>query len=507
MKTNRIAIIGGGTAGWLAANHLGHELRADPEIEITVIESDEVPIIGVGEGTVPAIKASLRKFGISEADLLIACDTTFKNGIKFQGWLDPEKHGKDHFYYHPFASPYPSGLDVTPYWLDRREDMPFSDVSCSTRVAEAMRCPKAVASLPYVGEVDYAYHVNAHKFATLLARNATERFRVRHRIATVVEAERAADGSIDALRLKTGERLEFDFFVDCSGFSSLLTHRTLKVPFVDKSHQILSDTALVQQVATEPGDEIPPFTLATAHAAGWIWDIPVTQRRGTGFVYSSAHMSEERALETFAAYLGLSGNAFSPRKLSMKIGYRRDCWSQNCVALGLAQGFVEPLEATSILLTDFSAGLFARNFPRMRADAVAQRRYFNEVIAYSWERIIDFVQMHYHLSDRTDSAFWLDCRHGDHVSDTLRDRLAKWRLSPPQKSDFFSRFDLFDVDNHLYVLYGMKFATRASPLSGFERGEMQKEFGLMAQTSEALIRSLPSHRDWLAGLRDACARR
>jgi len=505
MKTRRIAIIGGGTAGWLAANHLGYELCADTEVVITVIESADVPIIGVGEGTVPALKTSLRKFGISEADLLVACDTTFKNGIKFQGWLDAARHGKDHFYYHPFASPFPDGLDITPTWLEQPLRN-FADVSISARVAEAQRSPKQISSPSYAGDVEYAYHVNAHKFATLLAENARKRFRVQYLVATVVDAERGEDGAITALRMASGEVVPFDFYVDCSGFSSLLAHQVLKVPFVDKSHQLLADTALVQQVPTDPADEIPPYTLALAHEAGWIWDIPVTHRRGTGFVYASAHMSESRALECYARYLGVSPDTLSPRKIPMKIGYRQQFWFQNCVSLGLAQGFVEPLEATSILVTDFSANLLSRNFPRLGEDAQALRRGYNEAVTTTWERVIDFVQLHYHLSDRSDSSFWLENRRGDHLSEVLRERLARWAVRHPQKNDFTSRFDLFDVDNHLYVLYGMRFATRPMAISDFERRESLEQFEHVARAAEQAIRSLPSHRDWLTGLRAAYQR-
>lgn len=505
MKTRRIAILGGGTAGWLAANHLGYELCADPEVEITVIESADVPIIGVGEGTVPAIKTSLRKFGISEADLLVACDTTFKAGIKFQGWLDAARHGPDHFYYHPFASPFPEGLDITPTWLEQPQRA-YTDVSIAARVAQACRSPKQISSPPYAGDVEYAYHVNAHKFATLLAENAARRFRVRHLIATVVDAERGEGGALTALRMDTGESLPFDFYVDCSGFSSLLAQRVLKVPFVDKSHQVLTDTALVQQVPTDPADEVAPYTLARAHEAGWIWDIPVANRRGTGFVYASAHMSESRALECYARYLAVSPDALSPRKIPMKIGYRQQFWFQNCVSLGLAQGFVEPLEATSILVTDFSANLLSRNFPRMAGDAAVLRRGYNEAVTTTWERVIDFVQLHYHLSDRSDSAFWLENRHDAHLSDTLRERLARWAVRHPQKNDFHSRFDLFDVDNHLYVLYGMRFETRPLPISDFERRESLEQFEHVTRAAEQAIRRLPSHRDWLAGLRAAYAR-
>jgi tryptophan halogenase len=506
MKIKRIAIVGGGTAGWLAANHLGFELRLDPEVEITLIESEDVPIIGVGEGTVPLIKKSLQKFGISEAELLVSCDATFKNGIKFVNWLNPQVHGDDNFYYHPFGSPYPSGFDVTPYWLANRKASRFSDVTETVAVAEALRSPKKISSPPYQGEVEYAYHLNAHKFAMLLANNAKERFGVQHKLATIVSAARAPDGGIDHLLLKSGEVIDFDFYVDCSGFASLLAGQTLNIPFVDKSPQILTDTALVQQVVTDAAEEIPPYTQATAHEAGWIWDIPVTNRRGTGFVYSSAHMSEERAMESFANYLGVSPSAFAPRKIPMKIGYRKTFWSHNCISLGLAQGFVEPLEATSILLTDFSAEIFARNFPRFRDDIPVLQRHCNEVVEYTWERIIDFVQLHYFLSDRSDSQFWLDNRNSQHVSETLRDRLARWQLAHPKKSDFFSRFDLFDVDNFLYVLYGMDYPTRPTLYSSFEADESRAQFERIAKSSQDLIDVLPGHREWLSKLKIAMGR-
>lgn len=507
MKIKRIAIIGGGTAGWLAANHLGRELHADPEVEITVIESDEVPIIGVGEGTVPSIKAALRRFGISEADLLLSCETTFKTGIKFQSWLDADKHGSEHFYYHPFASPFPGGIDIAPWWAEHgKSGAAFHDVSMSAGLSEAGRCPKRVESAAYEGEVDYAYHVNAHQFAKLLARNAQQRFGVKHRIATVLDAERQADGDIVALRTKGGERLAFDFYVDCSGFSSLLTHRVLKVPFVDKSHQVLTDTALVQQVPFAPGSPIPPYTLARAHEAGWIWDIPVTERRGTGFVYASSCMSEDAAVSAFASYLGRPLQGFEPRKIAMKIGFRQEFWTHNCVALGLAQGFVEPLEATSILLTDFSANLLAKNLPRQACDAASLRAHFNAATRYAWERVIDFVQLHYHLSDRNDSEFWRAQRCTTHLSPVLKERLAKWRLLPPHSTDFSSRFELFNVENFLYVLYGMGFTTRGFPISEAERQDGAEQLSQIGAFRRQLINSMPAHEQWLQALRRAAAR-
>ncbi|BFL82759.1 hypothetical protein LFREDSHE_12090 [Shewanella baltica] len=224
--------------------------------------------------------------------------------------------------------------------------------------------------------------------------------------------------------------------MDCSGFSSIIIDKVLKVPFESKSSELLTDTVLVQQVPLNAKENINPYTTATAHKAGWIWDIPLTTRRGTGFVYSSRYMSDEEALTLYADYLQVDKAQFKPRKIPMEIGYRKEFWHKNCVALGLAQGFVEPLEATSILVSDFSAELLARHFPRTIEDISISTSYYNSVITYVWERVVDFIKLHYCISDRKDSSFWLDNQKEDTISFELKQRLARFKLRPPHQSDF-----------------------------------------------------------------------
>lgn len=503
MNIKRIAIIGGGTAGWLAANHLGVELRAEPDVEITVIESADIPTIGVGEGTVPYIKKSLEKFNISEAELIASCDVTFKQGIKFVDWLNPDVHGKGHYYYHPFDTPFPAGCDVTPYWLANRNNLDFHCVTEQTDVCDAMRSPKRISSLPYQGELGYAYHFDALKFAQLLARNAIKRFSVKHTTATIVDVVRAEDGSIEALIDTKGMQHPFDFYIDCSGFSSLLIDKTLGVPLIDKKSCILTDRALAFQLPTNGQTEIPSYTIATAHKAGWIWDITLPHRRGTGFVYSSAHMNESEAVEEFSKYLQLDVDKISPRKIPMTVGYRQEFWRKNCVAIGLAQGFVEPLEATSILVSDFSAEYLAKNFPRTKNDMNLLAKRYNHTLTYSWERVIDFVKLHYCISDRTDSDFWLESTNPQSFSDVLCERLELWKSYHPQKTDFFSRFEVFNVENYLYVLYGMKYFTRVSPISSFEMANSKKQIELVRARAEKMQRELLGHREWLDKLKAA----
>lgn len=505
MKIKRIAIVGGGTAGWLAANHLGVELSRDPEIEITLIESKDIPVIGVGEGTVPQIKATLKKFGISEIDLLASCDATFKQGIKFANWMDAKKHGVNHFYYHPFSSPHPSGFDVTNYWLHNKSLCDYSQLSEIYTLAELNRSPKQISSPPYMGVVDYAYHFNAAKFSDLLARNAREKFSVKHRNETIIQVERQDNGDISALQFASGITEAFDFYIDCTGFAALLIGETLDVPFLNKSNHILTDTALALQEPTPEQEELLPYTLATAHQAGWIWDIPLTNRRGIGFVYSSAFMSEDEAVQQFSHYVGRDLQQANLRRVPMKIGYRERFWEKNCVALGLAQGFVEPLEATSILVTDFCAQLLARSFPHYRDDIPQLADYCNKVVSYTWERVMDFVQLHYLISDRRDSEFWRENTEKTPLSSIMQERLARWKIAAPKRNDFFSTFDIFGVENYLFVLYGMHYPTRPGRLGQVEAERSAILIRELQQKATTSASKLLSHRAWLMELKKAMA--
>lgn len=502
MKIKRIAIVGGGNAGWLSANHLGLELSRDPEIEITLIESKDIPVIGVGEGTVPFIRTSLQSFGINEIDMLIGCDATFKTGIKFSNWMDAKKYEENNFYYHVFDAPNPGGYDVTPYWLGNKKIAEFSRLSPIYWISEQNRCPKRSDSPPYNGVVNYAYHFDAAKFSTLLANNAKNRFGVRHIYETIKQVVLQDDGSIKGFEYVSGGYEEFDFYVDCSGFSSLLLGKVLNVPFIDKGNQILTDTALALQVPTGSNEEIFPYTKATAHGVGWIWDIPLTTRRGTGFVYSSQHMTDEDALKTFSIYHGRDLENANVRKIPMKAGFREKFWEKNCAALGLAQGFVEPLEATSIFVTDFCASMLAKKFPANKEEISMYAKSANDIAQLVWSRILDFIQVHYVISDRRDTQFWRDVTEGTIMSELLKERLALWRYSIPQRTDFASTFDFFYAENYLWVLYGMNYPTRA-PVVSDKVGKLAEEIILKhLDKAKQLTVSLMSQRAYFNGVKE-----
>jgi tryptophan halogenase len=451
---------------------------------------------------------SLQRFGISEAELLLSCDTTFKQGIKFVNWLDANQHDQN-FYYHSFDEPYPGGLDISAYWVNHPNDQPFDNVGIQARICELGLAPKKISSGEYTGKLSYAYHFDAAKFAKLLARNCQKKFNIKHLFATIVSANKDEKGNITHLVTDENKELAFDFYVDCSGFNSILIDKELNVPFISKADELFTDTVLVQQIPLSTDEAINPYTTATAHKAGWIWDIPLTSRRGTGFVYSSRHMSDEEAVKSYADYLGIGSDpsnsdaSFSPRKLKMNIGFREKFWQNNCVALGLAQGFLEPLEATSILLTDFSAELLARNFPKDSSELDTFQSYYNKTVAYTWERTVDFIKLHYCISDRTDSEFWVENQSNTHFSEELKERLNKFTLRPPHQSDFFSRFDLFDHKNFLYVLYGMQYKTKMQNLTTHEISSAQAILESNEKIVSLASQQLLHHREWLMKLKAA----
>ncbi|MBY6186352.1 tryptophan 7-halogenase [Marinobacter hydrocarbonoclasticus] len=457
----RIVILGGGTAGWLAANHLASTLVGSG-ITITLVESKEIGTIGVGEGTVPMIRETLKRFGIRETDMFRHCNATFKQSIKFVDWLHNPEQKPGHYYHHPFeyrALPYGA---MANQWLASDRNKSFVDtLTAQGAVCDAGLAPKLMTQAEYAGHFDYAFHFDARKFAELMRDNAVERFGVIHRYGKVVDARTHLNGDIESVILEQGEALEADLFIDCSGFACRLLGDVYRVPFVDKSSQLFVDTALAFQVPyTDSAQPVASSTIATAQPAGWIWDIGLQERRGIGHVYSSQYMGDEEAERILRAYAGKGSEGLEPRKIPMKIGYRQEFWRNNCVAIGLSQGFVEPLEATAILVTDTACRMLAEMVPAVDTEMPVAARRFNRVMVEAWERVIDFIQLHYRLSQRDDTAFWQDNRNNPIVSDTLQERLALWQHRTPCEFDFDSRLEVFNLASYCYVLYGMEFETQ-----------------------------------------------
>ncbi|SET87680.1 tryptophan halogenase family protein [Thalassotalea agarivorans] len=501
-KIRHIVIVGGGTAGWLTANHLAKQLQpsSNTDVTITLVESPNIPTVGVGEGTVPMMRQSLQYLGISETDFLQQCDATFKQGIKFVNWEHNPADKGEHSYHHIFDYPAPADIDSTLYWLNSNTHQSFVDaVSIQGRVCDNNLAPKLITTPEYQGAVSYAYHLDAAKFAKLLTKHATD-MGVKHVKATVEQVETAPLGDISAIITKELGAISGDFFVDCTGFQSLLLGKTLDVSFIDQSDVLFADRALAVQVPyVAPSDEIPSYTIASAQDAGWIWDIGLTTRRGTGYVFSSKYCSDEQAKYTLAQYLGDDALVEGARFIDMNIGYREKFWFKNCAAIGLSQGFVEPLEATGLLVFDATARMLAEQFPTFKEQMPLMADCFNERVKASWLHVIDFIKLHYCISKRDDTPFWRDNRSLASIPLSLQQKLERWALQPPHAYDFENKFSVFNKENYLYVLYGMHFDTDATHLA-YKAGQEEHAkayFQQLEQHCQTALDRLPKHRELL----------
>ncbi len=462
-KINNIIILGGGTAGWLSACILAKKLNClqNSELKISLVESPDIPTIGVGEGTVPTMRQTLKLIGVSETDFIKECGVTFKQSIKFVNWLDKPNSNIPHSYHHFFNFPKKPGFDLTPYWLLGDKDHPYADfVSFQRGTCDNNLAPKKITHKEFEGALEYAYHLDAAKFSRFLAKHGMTKLGIEHISATVKDVSLSNSGDIKSLTTTNGETIDGDFFVDCSGFSSRLLAQELNVNFINKGHQLLVDRAVAMQVPYDnPEQEILSYTTATAQDAGWIWDIGLTNRRGVGYVYSSKHISDEEAEKTLRTYVGDASEDLKARIIPMKVGYREKFWHKNCVAIGLSSGFVEPLEATALLLVEATAKLLADKLPAFKDKMSYAERSFNQISQYGWDRVIDFIKLHYLLSNRIDTQFWRDNQDPKTVPESLSEKLEHWKNNLPTESDFFSQYEVFQLENYQYVLYGMEFNT------------------------------------------------
>ncbi len=508
-KTNRqltrIVIVGGGSAGWITAGLLASEYKSDSgsTVDVMLIESPDVSTIGVGEGTWPTMRTTLQKIGLSEAEFLRECSASFKQGTKFTGWVS----GEDDDYYHPFSAPagYTS-LNLVPYWQKERQAVSFVDaVSIQGYLCDRGLAPKQAETPEYAAVANYAYHLDAGKFADLLQRHCTSKLGVRHIVDHVVSINGEIDEDIQSLNTNENGAIKADLFVDCTGFASLLLGEHYKIPFIDKKHVLLNDAAFAVQLPYD--DESSPIasqTNSTAQAAGWIWDIGLTTRRGIGYVYSTAHTNDDEAVTALRKYVAETSNAdansIEPRKIRFTPGHREKFWHRNCVAVGMSAGFLEPLEASALVLVELSARMICEELPANRDVMTIVEKRYNEKFLYRWDRIIDFLKLHYVLSKRCDSDYWMDNRASDSIPESLSDLLALWRFQPPGRSDFPQIDEVFSAASHQYVLYGMGFETELRP-SAQINANAQRAVQLFTENSDKarkVVAGLTSNRELLS---------
>lgn len=502
---NKIVIVGGGSAGWLTAGLLASQLPgdADAPVDITLVESPDVKTIGVGEGTWPTMRMTLKRIGLAEAEFLTRCSASFKQGTKFVAWSSGHD---DEYYYHPFSAPAGYGeLNLASYWQDRKDRLSFVDaVSVQGQVCDRYLAPKQLATPDYAFVTNYGYHLDAGKFAELLQEHCTARLGVRLVRDHVLKINDKPDGDIRSLSTAGGKDIEGDLFIDCTGLQSLLLGRHFGIPFVSRAGSLFNDRALAVQVPyADEENPIASQTTSTARPAGWIWDIGLQSRRGVGYTYSSAHADDEAAFRILQQYVLATGgpeiDTLAPRKIGFEPGHREHFWHRNCVAIGMSAGFLEPLEASALVMVELAAQFIAEECPADRASMSIVSKRYNKLFRYRWDRIIDFLKLHYLLSRRDDSAFWADNRKKETIPESLAERLELWRHRAPWYNDFPYQEEIFSAASYQYVLYGMGFDTRvrkgARHMSHYDAA--QRLFDGNLRAADRIVGGLPGNRDLL----------
>jgi len=422
LKKN-IVILGGGTAGWITASALINRW-AERDVDVTLIESPDIGTVGVGEGSTPRLKIFLDEIGVEESDWMPKCNATYKNGISFANWST--KPGFER-YFHPFVSQVDRFTTTALFFntLARRRGVDVhahpDRFSLTARLSENRQGPKPNENFPFIN--DYGYHFDAHLLGEYLKERAKARG-VKHLQARVTDVIQAADGNIRSLVIEEGDPVEADFFVDCSGFRGALIQGALQVPFRPFSENLFNDSAVV--LPTEQVENIGSQTVSTALKYGWAWEIPLTHRIGNGYVYSSAFCSSDQAETELRGVLGLLDSDTAARHLKMKVGRVESHWYKNCLAVGLSQGFIEPLEATALNLVCNTVHGFMDTIEADGGFSGSGRSTFNERVSDSFEAVRDYIVAHYVLNTRHDTDYWLQNARHKNLSDTLRQILQIW---------------------------------------------------------------------------------
>lgn len=503
-RLKKVLVVGGGTAGWLAACYLAKAMNAvDPDaVQVHLVESSNIGLLGVGEATFPSIRGTLAAIGLDERRFLVGATATYKQGIHYRHWVRPPgTPGNDHFF-HPFSMPSqkPGSPELLPYWLlgEAPEGMALADaVSMQSRLVDLNRGPKRATDADYQGPMNHAFHFDAACFARVLAEHGQESLGVKRHVATVERTELDENGAIARVITTELGELTADLYVDCTGLRGALIGGVMQSPFRSRRDVLFADRAVAMQVPYEQADTpIPSYTISTAQECGWIWDIGLQKRRGVGYVYSSRHSDDARAEEVFRRYLGPAADDLKAMHIKFETGYRPEHWRKNCVAVGLAGGFVEPLESTGIALVELATYLLTHLLPGDTDDMERAARHFNEMMVARYDRIIDFIKMHYCLSQRRDSPFWTDNCDPASIPQTLQDKLALWKHRPPHRLDFVTDLEMFMVSSWQYVLYGMEFKTDLEPMRHMypHAADARREFAMIQQVGEHAAKDLPGHR-------------
>jgi tryptophan halogenase len=504
-----VVIVGGGASGWLSAAFLQRFLNSDAArvapVRIRVVEAPDIPIIGVGEATVPSLKGTMEYIGIPELAMLKEAQGTFKQAIRYESWGRPED--PEDYFYHPFDYGVQQVYEWLGHtWLERHPDAkPFEfgrDLSIQCRLCDHARAPWEPTRRGDMRSERYAYHLDAVLLASLLRRTATERG-VEHVIGKVGDVVLAESGNIAAVVLTDGTRVEGDLFIDCSGFHGLLLTNTLKEDFLSFGPDLMCDRAFAIQVKEDPAKPIAPYTRARAMKGGWSWSIQLQHRHGAGYVFSSNHLSDQQAMDELLQAVGEENvlDSFTPRVIRIRSGRHRRTWVRNCVAIGLAGGFIEPLESTGIYLSEFGIRALTECWPT-EANREVMTAEYNRRVGDFYAELLDFVVFHYRMARRRDTDFWHDAAENGRISERLKQNLELWKFRAPKRGDAGTSGTLFSHLSYEYILAGMQpdIGRGYRPIGLYLRQDEDLILKAVASKGDKFLHDLPDHREMLRRL-------
>lgn len=500
-----VVIVGGGASGWMSAAFLQRFLNSDPErspVRICVVESSDIPVIGVGEATIPSLKGTMEYIGVPESMLLEAAHGTFKQAIRYSGWGDPDD--PQDYFYHPFDYGVQQVYEWMGHsWLERNPGaQPFEfgrALSIQCRLCERCRAPWEPTRRGDLPEVRYAYHLDAVLLANLLRRTATDRG-VEHVVGKVSDVALADSGDITAVVLEDGRRVQGDLFVDCSGFHGLLLTNALREEFLSFAPDLVCDRAFALQLKEDPAEPIVPYTRARAMRGGWAWTVELQHRHGAGYVFSSSHLTDQQAMDELLQSVGEERvlSAFTPRVIRMRSGRHRRAWVRNCVAIGLAGGFIEPMESTGIYLSELGVRTLTECWPTA-ADREIMAAEYNRRLADFYDELLDFIVFHYRLARRRDTEFWHDAAEKGRVSERLRHNLELWKHRAPMPPDAGTRGTVFIHLSYQYIMAGMRpdIGRGYRRIGLYRRADEESILKAVQAKGDEYLLALPDHREML----------
>lgn len=482
-KVQKVVIAGGGTAGWVAAAALSKQLGK--LIDVVLVESDQIGTVGVGEATIPPMRVFHSLLGIDEQEFMRATEAVFKLGISFKNWGQIGDH-----YIHPFGTTGQGSFlaDFQHFWLHGKSkgiDAEFGEYSFEIQAAKANKFATSKNS-----SINYAYHLDATRYAQYL-RQFSENLGTKRIEGKIQQVQQHPDGDIKALLLESGEVVEADLFIDCTGFAGLLIDKTLKTPYEDWSHWLPCNSAIAIQ--TESVEPAKPYVTCTAHQAGWQWHIPLQHRVGNGNVFCSDFMSDDQAKQHLLD--NVKGKVLTePRVIKYKTGRRTLFWNRNCVALGLSSGFVEPLESTSIYMFMNGIVRLMKMFPFNGVTQQSTDEYNKQSIA-ELENIRDFIILHYHATSREDSEFWRYCKNMS-VPDSLSHRMELFRETGLA---FQGERELFRLESWTHVMLGQGIMPKNyhAIFKTMSDEELVSHLTNTRNTIANAVAKLPNHQDFV----------